>query len=198
MRIIGVTGPTGAGKSLFSKILSERAIPTIDADRVYHDMLLPPSECLDAIRSAFGDSVFAHDGSLDRKMLGEVVFSDPEKLELLNSTVLTRVIAKIKKMIREYESRGFDSVAVDAPTLIESGFNAECSCVISVLAPKELRAQRIVERDAISADTAELRISAQKDDSFYIEHSDYVLYNNENYESFKSDALSLFARLGLS
>ena len=197
MKILGVTGPTGSGKSLLCKYLSEMEIPCIDADKVYHSMLVPPSECLDALRQSFGDEIFAPDGSLDRARLGKIVFTCPEKLELLNKTVLDRVLVRIREMISDFEKQGFDTVAVDAPTLIESGFHKECTAVISVLADQGIRQTRIIERDAISKEKAELRINAQKRDDFYLENSDYAIRNNGDAEKFKSDIISLLANLGI-
>ncbi len=197
MRIIGITGPTGAGKSLLTSYLDQAGIPTIDADSVYHGMLLPPSECLNSIRQAFGDGVFAPDGSLDRAKLGSLVFNSKEKLELLNGTVLGNVLCEIRRLISDYRRRGFDTVAVDAPTLIESGFHRECTTVISVLAPEELRISRIIERDCISREKAELRVKAQKSDDFYIQSSDFVLINDGDADKFKKDLSKLFEELGL-
>ena len=177
MKIIGITGPTGAGKSLLCKELS-KAIAVIDADEVYHSLLIPPSDCLDALRGAFGNSIFSADGSLDRAALSSIVFSDEEKLALLNRTVLSFVLEKIRSMIAELEATGHACVLVDAPTLIESGFHRECDAVISLLASPELRLSRIVARDAISEEKASLRIAAQKDDDFYRTHSDLVLVND--------------------
>lgn len=184
MRIIGITGPSGAGKSLLCSELEKKNIPTVDADRVYHSLLVPPSACLDALRREFGDGVFAADGSLDRKALGEIVFSDEEKLALLNSTVLTIVIEKIRGILADYKAKGASAVALDAPTLIESGFCDECDTVISVTAPRELRIERIVKRDGISPEEAARRINAQKSDGFYREHSDIVLVNDGDVNRF--------------
>ncbi len=197
MRIIGITGPTGAGKSLLGSYVAELGIPLIDADRLYHSMLLPPSACLDAIREAFGDSVFNTDGTLDRTKLGEIVFNSDEKLKLLNSTVLGTVIAEIRRLIESYISQGFSTVAVDAPTLIESGFDKECWVVISVISPKEPRVARIMERDSISREAAELRVKAQKNDEFYIENSDIILNNNSSTERFLQDIKELCKGLEL-
>ena len=178
MRIIGITGPSGAGKSVISALLDKYSIPTIDADAVYHSLLIPPSPCLDALKNAFGDRIFNSDGSLDRTALGAIVFSDEQKLSLLNSTVLSFVLDRIRLMISELSAQGHTAVAVDAPTLIESGFDRECDEVISVLASSNVRLERIMARDSISKEKAMLRINAQKDDGFYISHSDSVLYND--------------------
>lgn len=197
MRIIGVTGPTGAGKSLLCRYIQEKNIPSIDADRVYHDMLTPPSTCLDAICDAFGDGVLAPDGSLDRVKLGVIVFSSHEKLELLNRTVLAKVLERIRQLIDEYEKQGFDTVTVDAPTLIESGFHRECSTVISVIASAELRLSRIKARDSIDNEKAKMRIDAQKSDEFYKASSNFVLYNDGDTDKLRESFRELTEKLGI-
>ena len=196
IRILGVTGPTGAGKSFLCKALSER-IPMIDADDVYHSLLIPPSECLDALRQAFGNNVFLSNGALDRTALSEIVFSDEVKLALLNRTVLTFVLKKIRAMIADLERAGNTCVLVDAPTLIESGFHHECDIVISVLSSPSLRLSRIMTRDQISEEKASLRIAAQKDDDFYREHSNLVLINDGDTESLIRRATEFLATLGV-
>lgn len=197
MKIIGITGPTGAGKSYFSNCLRKHGIPVIDADELYHSLLIPPSDCLDAIRQAFGESIFFSDGSLDRKALSKIVFGNNEKLMLLNETVLGFVLKKAREIISGLEDQGLECVAFDAPTLIESGFNTECTCVISILSPTELRKSRIIMRDGISADAADSRINAQKPDSFYIDHSDFILNNDSSEKEFTKKCDSLIAQLNL-
>lgn len=197
MNVIGITGPTGSGKSLVCDFLQKQNIPCIDADEVYHKMLLPPSECLDAIRSAFGDALFLPDGNLNRAALAEIVFNDSQKLELLNETVLGIVLKKIRSIIASYAQNGVDTIAVDAPTLIESGFHKECSTVISVLAPKEQRFLRIIERDGLSEQRASERIAAQKSDSFYVESSDFVITNDTDSENLKNQLFDILKKLGI-
>lgn len=196
MRIIGVTGPSGAGKSLLSAVLEKHSIPTIDADGVYHSLLIPPSPCLDALRSAFGDGIFLPDGSLDRAALGAIVFSDEQKLALLNSTVLSLVLERTRQIIRQLEADGYSAVAVDAPTLFESGFDSECDLVVSVLAPLEDRLARITSRDGISKEAAMLRLKAQKDDEFYTSRSDAVLVNNSTFDALANKLCELLHERG--
>ena len=198
MKVLGITGPTGSGKSLVSDFLKEKGIPCIDADAVYHKLLIPPSECLDAIRTAFGDEVLAPDGSLDRTRLAAIVFTDADKLELLNTTVLDRVLDKIRLIISDYAQKGYTTVVVDAPTLIESGFDKECGTVLSVLAPAKKRLQRIMERDGLTEQKATERVKAQKSDAYYIEHSDYVIINDESAEKLKNTLFSILDTLDMS
>ncbi|MBQ9783245.1 MAG: dephospho-CoA kinase [Clostridia bacterium] len=195
MYIIGITGPTGAGKSLFSEYLSQQNIPVIDADQVYHSLLIPPSPCLDALRRAFGDGILSPDGSLNRPALSHIVFHDEDKLALLNRTVLGFVLDQVREQIRGLERSGEVAVAIDAPTLIESGFHKECSVVISVLSSPKLRLERIVKRDSLSREAAEARIHAQKDDAFYREHSDFVLSNTDDRDTFFRACATLLRQL---
>ena len=198
MTILGITGPTGAGKSLFSEYLLSQGVAVIDADEVYHSLLLPPSPCLDALRGAFGDEVFLSDGSLNRPALSKIVFRNEEKLILLNKTVLGFVLDRINEMIGVLDKEGKPLVAIDAPTLIESGFHKECDTVISVLSSPELRLARIMERDGISREAAEARIQAQKNDDFYRMHSDFVLINTEGQEEFFASCKALLSSLASS
>lgn len=195
MRIIGVTGPTGSGKSVLTEHFASLGVPTVDADALYHSMLIPPSDCLDAIRASFGDEVFSPDGSLDRTALGALVFASPEKLKLLNSTVLGLVLKRIRELIGEYEKNGADTVVIDAPTLIESGFHLECDTVISVIAPSEDRVIRICQRDGITEEKARERVAAQKDDVFYTSHSHHTIYNNGSIDQFLDTVRAVASKL---
>ena len=184
MYIYGITGPSGAGKSILSEYMTRHGIAHIDADKVYHELLVPTSAALDALRNAFGDKIFTANGVLDRAVLSAIVFHDKEKLALLNETVLGFVLNEIRRRIVSLEKSGASAVAVDAPTLIESGFHKECDTVISVLSSKALRIERIIERDGLSREKALERTNAQKPDEFYEEHSDIVLMNDGDLDAF--------------
>ena len=195
MKILGITGPTGAGKSRLSEYLSQKGFPVIDADEVYHALLIPPSACLDALRGAFGEAIFFADGSLNRPALSDIVFHDSDKLALLNKTVLGFVLDEIRAQLRVLETEGHALVAIDAPTLIESGFHHECDAVISVLSDRELRIGRIMARDKISKERAIARIDAQPSDDFYREHSTHVLENSDSPTSFNENIEQLLQTL---
>lgn len=195
MKIIGITGPSGAGKSILGRFFAKRGVPVIDADELYHSLLVPPSRCLELIRERFGGEIFNPDGTLDRHALANIVFSSEEKLELLNSTVLSVVVEEARLIMNAMDAAGQRTVVFDAPTLIESGFNAECSAVISVISSADTRAARISERDGISTEAALARIHAQKNDDFYKSHSDFVIINDGNLEEFEKSANEIFNSL---
>ncbi len=197
MKIIGITGPSGSGKTLLGECFTSLGYKVIDADELYHSMLIPPSECLGAIRRAFGDGVFLASGELNRAALASLVFGDAEKLELLNRTVLDMVLCRIRELLTDFEKDGHALAVIDAPTLIESGFDKECDTVISVISSPERRVKRICERDGIPLDKAYERVKAQKEDSFYIENSDTVITNDGTEQEFKAKITELISTLEL-
>ena len=195
IKVIGLTGPSGAGKSSLSRIAIKENISFIDADRVYHSLLTPKSDCTVALVREFGADILDENGAPDTKKLASIVFSSEEKLGTLNSLVLRFVIEKIRLMISELEASGADRVIVDAPTLIESGFHRECDTVISVIAPKDDRISRICLRDAISRDAAKKRVASQHSDEFYITHSDIVIMNDTDENSFIERSRDILRRI---
>lgn len=184
-KIIGITGPSGSGKSLLCKHLAEMEIHCIDADAVYHSMLIPPSRCFDAIVETFGEDMLAENGAIDRKVLSARVFSDSKQLKLLNKTVLPIVVDEINCMIASLISGGAQTIAVDAPTLIESGFYKSCDMIIAVIAPIESRIQRIMSRDGISEESAKRRVLSQKNDDFYSSVADITIFNGNDASDFE-------------
>ena len=180
MVTIGLTGPSGAGKGAVSTIMNRYGIRVIDADKVYHDIISAPSQCLDELALNFGSGILAPNGSLDRSALSAVVFADngKDKLELLNSITHKYVVDDIRSRIYCTCSVMPTACVIDAPLLIEAGLVRDCLFTIAVLADKEIRASRIALRDKISEQRAMARINAQKPDEFYIENCDYVIYNN--------------------
>lgn len=189
MKIIGLTGPSGSGKSLFCELFSNRGVKTIDADEVYHSLLVPPSPCLDKLEKRFGSGIIRSDGTLDREALAAIVFAPGAKCELeaLNEITLVTVIEKIKSMISELDPVT-PAVVVDAPTLFESGFDRDCDLTVALIADRETRLARIIERDGIERSKAEARVNAQRSDGFYLENCDIVIYNDENIENLEAAA----------
>lgn len=194
MYIYGITGPSGSGKSILCEYFSLHGIPHINADALYHEMLVPPSAVVDALHSAFGDAIMNEEGGIDRRALSAIVFHSPEKLDTLNKVVLPLVLCEMRRRISLLKTEGVSAVAIDAPTLIESGFHTECDTVIAVLSSKAKRIERIIARDNISEERAKARIEAQKPDSFYTDAADVVLQNDGNREALFSQAASLIPK----
>ena len=179
MKILGLCGGSGSGKSLVCKCFLKHGIVSIDADKVYHELVSSNSDCLVELTNEFGNSILTS-GTLDRRELARIVFSDPSKLERLNQITHKHILGRIRNMITDYEEKGYNGVIVDAPLLFESGFDKECDFIACVCADKDIRVKRITSRDNISNEDALIRISKQIPDEILREKCNFVIENNGN------------------
>ena len=194
MFTIGITGGTGAGKTSALRALESLGALTLDCDAIYHELLASDIDLISDLESRF--SGVTSNGSVDRKRLGEIVFRDPSALRDLNAITHRYIGKELARRIAEWESRGGEVVAIDAIALIESGRASTCDVVVAVTAPKEIRMSRIMARDGITREQAEMRIDAQKPDSFYRDNCDFSLegiYNDPVY--FESVCVEFFDKL---
>lgn len=197
MLVIGLTGPTGAGKGAVSSIFEGYGIPVINADLVYHELITPPSSCLQELAEAFGKDIILPNGMLNRRALAGVVFADPAARERLNAITHRYVMEEVKTRMERFRKEGVPVAVLDAPQLFEAGAHKACGAVISVLANRQLRLERIMERDSITADAAMRRILAQKSDDFFKTHSDYIIENNGAMELLAPEVHRILKKLGV-
>ncbi len=195
VRVIGLTGQTGAGKSAVCALLEKNSIVCIDCDRVSREVTVKGAPALKALCEAFGDDILCPDGSLDRKKLGCIVFSDRRKLELLNKTIFPFIIDEIKSIIAKFDGDGV--IVLDAPTLFESGCDRLCDEKVAVVADKKLRLERIVARDGLSPEDAENRINSQLSEEFFRENCDTVIQNNGDLCALEKAVDTLIERWGV-
>ena len=181
MKIIGITGSSGAGKTTLSKILNEREdVKIIDADKVVKEMSVPGTEYLNSIKETFGQEVFFEDGNLNRKKLAEKIYNDNTSRENLNKLTFNYVVKEIISRIKNINDEKIKFTIIDAPLLFESNLDKCCDYVIALIADFDLKVRRICKRDNIDEETAKSRLNIQNEDSFYIEKSDFVIHNGEN------------------
>jgi len=181
--VVGMTGPTGSGKSTVGRLLCEKGFKIIDADKVARRVTEKGSPTLSSLCSAFGEDILRPDGELDRPMLAKKAFADRQSLEKLNSITHPAIIDLIEREISSLRESGETKIILDAPQLFEAGAEKMCDFVLSVLADKETRIERIKSRDNITDEQAQSRINAQKSDEFFVENSDFVIYNNSDIEA---------------
>ena len=197
MLVIGLTGPSGAGKGEVARHFAAHGLPVINADEIYHDLLIPPSPCLDALVEHFGQQILQADGTLNRAALSAAVFSDREKLEALNHIAHRFVMEAVRRDLEAYREQGVLAAVLDAPQLFEAGAEAECSIVVAVLAERALRIRRIIQRDGLDEASAVRRIDAQKSDLFFRQHADYVIENNGGTESLQIAVDRILREMGV-
>jgi dephospho-CoA kinase len=156
--VIGVTGNIACGKSLVLDTLRDLGADTIDADRLYHELIAPGRPLWSALCSRFGDKIVASSGEIDRRALGEIVFSDPAALADLDRITHPAVIAAVIERIQASKS---DVVAVDAVKLVQSGMSDLCDRVWLVECAPQIQLARLIGRNGLSEADALRRIAAQ-------------------------------------
>jgi len=176
---IGLTGGIATGKSTVSQMLVKRGAILIDADVIAREVMEPGHPVLLSVRERFGPNVIHDDGTLNRKRLGEIVFSDPEKLRALNDLTHPAIRAEMRRRMADYEAANAKRlVVVDVPLLYESGLNTMFEQVMVVYVPRELQLERLMQRDELTLEQAEARIRAQMDIEHKKERADILIDNS--------------------
>ena len=182
MKIIGLTGLTGAGKSTVARKMMAYGCYHIDADKVARDVINNSETVKNKLKERFGCDVVNEDGTTNRPLLASRAFKDEESTNALNEITHPAVTEEIKSIIKDMEEIGYRGVIIDAIALFESGEDEICDFTVAVIAPMEIRLQRIMERDNITEEKAMERINAQKDETFFTSRADFVLWNYPPYD----------------
>lgn len=182
MKIIGLTGLTGAGKSTVAQKLMAYGCYHIDADKVAREVINNNENVKNKLKKRFGNDVINADGTTNRPLLASRAFADEESTNALNEITHPAVIEEIKSIIKDMEEVGYRGIIIDAIALFESGLDSLCDFNVTVIAPKEIRLERIMKRDNITEEKALERINAQKDESFFTSRADFVLWNYPPYD----------------
>ena len=190
LKIIGITGGTGCGKTTALRELEAMDALVIDCDALYHEMLDTNAQMLADIERSFPGTVT--DGVLDRKALGATVFSNEAALEDLNAITHHYIGIEVDKKLRAWAMAGGTVAAIDAIALIESGLGDKCLSVIGIVAEKATRIERIMKRDGISYEYAMMRVNAQYPNEYFEQKCDRVLHNDGDREAFRKQCKNLF------
>ena len=192
MIVIGITGPTGSGKTTALEALKAMGAEVVDCDALYYELLRSDEPLRKALTDAFGE-VFLPSGELDRQRLGTLVFGNQKELNRLNSIVFPAVSGAVEKILNRSQA---PIGVIDAINLIESGMGELCDWTVAVTAPRDVRIRRIMTRDKISEEYAVRRVDAQKPDSFYKKRCSFLLENRAgSKEEFRALIGEFFADL---
>ena len=191
MKILGLTGGSGTGKSAACTAFARLGCGVIDADATYRTLCDTCEPMLKEIQNVFGD-VFSTDRKLDRKKIGTIVFADTQKLQQLNAITHPYSRQAARDAFAAYSKRGCLLCIYDAPVLFEGQMETLCDKTCAVLAARNTRIARIVARDAITEEYAALRIDAQKDDAFYRERCDYVVQNDADLDTLYTQVRKIY------
>ena len=189
--IIGITGGTGCGKTTLLELIGQLGGKVLDCDAIYHQLLQTDEKMLYALENAFPQAF--EEGKLDRKKLGKLVFADKEALAQLNQITHSAVKDKVLQLLE----RENGLVGIDAIGLFEGGLAELCDVTVAVIAPEELRLQRLIARENISEEYALSRIRAQKNNEYFTGLCDHFLVNDGTKEQFREKCLAFFREQGI-
>ncbi|QZY56579.1 dephospho-CoA kinase [Crassaminicella profunda] len=196
MKVIGLTGGIASGKSTASNILKEFEIPVIDADLIAREIVLPGQPALCEIKNVFGGKVIKEDGSLNRKVLGQLVFSDKEQLKKLNNITHKRIIEEIVNRINMYNKMNtYPVIIIDAPLLIELHMEELVDEVWLVAANETVQLNRLMSRDKISDEDALKRMKSQISTKEKKKYADVILDNNLDLKHLKHQIVEQLKRV---
>ena len=189
--ILGITGGTGCGKTTLLHAIAEAGGLIMDCDAIYHQLLKEDPALLAAIENRFPGTV--EDGTLNRKKLGGIVFSDPEALLDLNRITHGAVGKEIRRLL----ATNPPLAAIDAIGLLDGNLASICDVTVAVTAPEADRIQRLMARDGITEEYAKNRIAAQHPEAWFRSRCDYTLENNSTKEAFEEKCLAFLRQLGI-
>lgn len=192
MKIIGITGVSGSGKTTISKMIQQQCeAEVIDADKIAKDLTQGDTEYLREIITEFGEKILDENHKLKRQELANIIFEDKTKKEKLDKLTQKYVVEEIKRQIEKSKAK---LIILDVPLLFESKLNEICNITIGVIANQQEEIQRICARDNITVEQAMARLKNQNDNEFFIENCDYIV-ENTNLENTQEELNKILLKL---
>lgn len=192
MKIIGLTGGIACGKTTVATMLKELGASIIDADAISHELTAPGGEALPAIREAFGRLVFFPDGTLNREVLGALVFSNEAERETLNRVTHPLILNRLKEDIETCRKMGAVIVVLDVPLLFEVGAEKLADLTVCTTSPEEVQIERMRTRSGLGREQAIKRIESQMPLSEKEARADVVLDTNKPLDELQQEVLKLY------
>jgi dephospho-CoA kinase len=192
---IGLTGSIATGKSTVSRMLAELGAVIIDADKIAFDAVLKGKPACRKIIDFFGECILLGNGEIDRKALGDIIFNDPDKKQVLNSIVHPEVFCEMGRQVNDAEKRPGSVIILDVPLLIESGMHKGMNDVILVYTPEDVQLQRLMARDNIDRASAMARIRSQMSVEEKRNYATIVIDNSLSVKETYGQAIKVFDML---
>lgn len=180
MKVIGVTGGIGAGKSVVCAMFAECGGTVIDADKIAREVMEQGFPAYREIVSAFGKEILHPDGEIDRKALAAIVFSDSSRLDVLNTITHKHIFEEMQRRLAEIPPDG--TAVLDVPLLFSSDFPFRCDKTVAVLAEREVRIARVQKRDSMDRKSVLRRMDSQLSDAEYCRLADICIDNSDGVE----------------
>ena len=195
MKVIGLTGGIGSGKSTVSQFLAELGAVILDADEVGHKAFKSDTELWREVVATFGEQILSPDGEIDREKLGEIVFGNAESLVRLNQIMHPPMYEMVKAQLEGYRRQGVDMVIVEAPLLVEANWLSLVDEVWVTIASEAAVLKRIKEKFGLSEQQALARIRSQLSSEERVRHGDVVIDTDCSLNELKTKVEKLWQRL---
>lgn len=192
--VIGLTGPTGAGKSTVATAFQKLGCIIVDADQIARTIAEQP-DCLARLKETFGNDITRTDGGLNRQELAGKAFVSPENTAKLNAIMHPAIIAECKKQLAAAQAGDCKAVILDAPLLFESSAQNLCNATVAVITPDASRLKRIMARDKITESAAQERMNAQHSSEYYSQQADYTFDGSTDWNIFDESVGALLNRI---
>ena len=203
VRVVGLTGGIGTGKSTAAEYLKKKGFAHIDADQIGRDITADGSPMLPVLDGIFGPTgeygvegfdILREDGSLDRKALASIVFTDMNKKLKLDKVMFKAIIAETKRLVEIYSQDDPVGILIDAPLLFEAGLDKECYLVLLIVADMDVRIHRVCARDGATEQEVRNRINSQMSDEEKISRSHVVVDNSGSLEELEKQLEEFFSK----
>ena len=195
MKVIGLTGGIGSGKSTVSRFLEELGAVIIDADRVGHEAFKPDTEAWGEVVAAFGWQILKPNGEIDRGKLGEIVFANSEALARLNKIMHPRIYVRVKALIEEHRQQGVEVVVLEAPLLLEAGWTSSVDEVWVTITPEPTVLKRLKKKLGLSEPQSLARLRSQLPSEERVKHADVVINTDCSLDELKTKVKELWQKL---
>ena len=203
VKVVGLTGGIGTGKSTAAEYLKKKGFAHIDADQIGRDITADGSPMLLVLDGIFGPTgeygvegfdILREDGSLDRKALASIVFTDMNKKLKLDEVMFKAIIAETKRLVEVYSQDEHVGLLIDAPLLFEAGLDKECDLVLLIVADMDVRIHRVCARDGATEQEVRNRINSQMSDEEKISRSHVVVDNSGSLEELEEQLEEFFSK----
>ncbi|MGC1456144.1 MAG: dephospho-CoA kinase [Nitrospirota bacterium] len=196
MLIVGLTGGIASGKGLVARVFKDLGAHVIDADRIVHELLAPDQDAYQDVVDHFGKDIQLPHGGIDRRKLGDIVFSDAEQRAWLNNCLHPRVFAAYTTQVTHIRDRTPEAIIVfEAALLIETGYNRNLDKIVVVYADQEQQIERLAARDKLTREQALARIASQMPLAEKRGNADYVIDNTGSRDNTERLAREVFKKL---
>lgn len=197
MKIIGITGNSGSGKSFISDVILNRykSVAIIDADKIAREMSNINTLYYKEIVKKFGKDILKENLEINRKLLANIIFNNNKKREELNSITFKYVVDEIKNKIKSNNDKAI--IIIDVPLLFESGLDKICDITLGVISNEDIKIDRICKRDNLSVMEAKDRLKVQLNDEVLREKCDYIIENNGNIEELNLQLEEIIDKQGI-